>query len=141
MRAGEARIAYIDPRDVAAAAAVLLTTNGHEGKAYSLTGPEAITFERIATELSAATGRHVQYVDVPDEAARQAMVKAGLPPMVAATIVDVFGSYRAGAMAHTTDTLRALIGRKPGSFARFARDPATTFGAGAAAPVGAAARV
>lgn len=66
-----AGIAMIDPRDVAAVAAVVLTTDGHEERTYQLTGSEAITYGRIAEELSAATGRHVEFVDVPDETARQ----------------------------------------------------------------------
>src|SRR3712207_2242902 len=74
-----ARIAMIDPRDVAAVAAVVLTTDGHEEQTYTLTGPEAITYGRIAEELSAATGRPVEFVDVPDEAARQGLVEAGTP--------------------------------------------------------------
>jgi uncharacterized protein YbjT (DUF2867 family) len=62
-----ARIPMIDPRDVAAVAAVALTADGHEGQTHVLTGPDAITYEDIARELSTATGRHVEFVDVPDE--------------------------------------------------------------------------
>ena len=67
--AGGARIAMIDPADVAAAAAVALTTDGHDGSTYVLTGPEAITYTQVAADLSAATGRPVGFVDIPPEAA------------------------------------------------------------------------
>lgn len=127
--AGTAEITYVDPRDVAAAAAAALAEDGHDGETHTLTGPEAITYERIARELSAATGRSVEYVDVPDEAARQSMRDAGLPAMMADTIADVFASQRAGSMARTTDGVRALTGREPRTFARFARDHAALFGA------------
>jgi uncharacterized protein YbjT (DUF2867 family) len=126
--AGTAEIAFVDPRDVAAAAAVALVGDGHEGGKCALTGPEAITYERIARELSAATGRSIEYVNVPDEAARHAMLEAGLPAMMADSIVDVFASFRAGSQAHTTDGVRALTGSEPRTFAQFARDHAVLFG-------------
>ncbi len=131
--AGDAEITYVDPRDIGAAAAVVLTGDGHEGRTYDLTGPEAITYERIAADLSAATGRQVDFVDVPDEAARQGMVDAGLPPILADFIVATFGVFRTGAMSQTTDAVRALTGREAGTFAQFARDHAALFGAPALA--------
>ena len=129
--AGAAEISYVDPRDVAAAAVVALTTEGHEGATYVLTGPEAITYEQIARDLSAATGRTIEYVDVPEAAARQGMLDAGLPAIVADCIIDNFAAQREGSMARTTDAVSRLIGRKPGRFAEFARDHASLFGAGA----------
>ena len=46
--AGEAQIAMIDPRDVGAAAAAVLTSAGHDGRSYALTGPEAVTYTQVA---------------------------------------------------------------------------------------------
>jgi uncharacterized protein YbjT (DUF2867 family) len=117
----------IDPSDVAGTAAIALTTDGHEGRTYVLTGPEAIAFERVAEELSAATGRHVRFVAMPDDAARQALVGAGTPEFVVGQIVAVFGVLRQGAQDRTTDAVRALTGREPRAFAQFARDHASHF--------------
>src|SRR5262249_62420941 len=78
--AGEARIAMIDPRDVGAAAAAVLSDSGHEaglgheGHTYLLTGPRAITYADAAAELSAATTSTVELVGVPAHAARQARI-------------------------------------------------------------------
>jgi uncharacterized protein YbjT (DUF2867 family) len=129
--AGTAKISFVDPRDVGEAAAVCLTGEGHEGRTYTLTGPEAITFERIAAELSAACGRTITYVSVGDDEARQAMTAAGLPPMVADGIVAIFAAQRQGAMADTTGTLRSLLRREPRGIADFARDHAGLFRAAA----------
>ncbi len=133
--AGTAAISFVDPQDVGEAAAACLTGVGHEGRTYTLTGPEAITFERIAGELTAACGRTITYVSVGDDEARQAMTADGLPPMVADAIVAIFASQRAGSMATTTDTLRDLIRREPRTIADFARDHAGLFRA-AELPVG-----
>ena len=122
-----AKVAMIDPGDVAAAATVVLAEDGHEGQTHVLTGPEAIAFERVAEELSAATGRHVRFVAVTDDAARQALVGSGTPEFVAGQIVAVFGVLRQGAQDLTTDAVRDLTGREPRSFAGFTRDHAGHF--------------
>ena len=125
--AGAGKIAMIDPRDVAAVAAVALTTDGHEGRTYVLTGPEAITYQQVAAHLSAATGRRIEFVDVPDEALRQGLVAAGMPDWLVQHLVALFPLLRQGAAAPTTDTVRALTGRAPRTFAEFARDHAALF--------------
>jgi uncharacterized protein YbjT (DUF2867 family) len=122
-----AKISMIDPRDVAAAAAVLLAASGHEGETIVLTGPEAITYEQIAAELSAATGGPVEFVDVPDEAARQGMVAAGLPDWLVEHLTRLFAIARRGALEESTDSVRAVTGREPRSFTEFARDHAPLF--------------
>ena len=76
---GETRVSYIDTRDVAAVAARVLTSPGHQGKAYALTGPEALSADEVAERLSAATGRPVGSVDVPADTFGQALAGAGLP--------------------------------------------------------------
>src|ERR687894_854426 len=118
--AGGASVSMIDPGDVAKAAAVALSTEGHEGRTYVLTGPEAMSFERVAEELSGATGRSIRFVAVPDEAARQALVGSGMPDFVAGQIVAVFGLLRRGVQDRTTDDVRRLTGREPRPFAEFA---------------------
>jgi uncharacterized protein YbjT (DUF2867 family) len=125
--AGDARIAMIDPRDVGATAAAVLTGAGDDGQTYVLTGPEAITYAQIASHLSAAAGRSVEFVDVPDEGARQAMIGSGVPEFVAEQLVKVFGLFREGFAAEVTDTVESLTGTPPRRFAEFARDHAGAF--------------
>ena len=80
----------IDPRDVAVAAAVVLTTDGYEGQTYELTGPETITYEHIAEELSAVTGKPIEFVDMPDEAAQQAFVETGMLDWLVEHLIGVY---------------------------------------------------
>jgi uncharacterized protein YbjT (DUF2867 family) len=65
---GHARVSVIDVRDIAAAAAAALTEQGHEGKTYDLTGPEALSHRDMAGKLSEARARRIEFVDVPPEA-------------------------------------------------------------------------
>lgn len=122
-----ARVAMIAPKDVAAAAAVALTEDGHDGKTYVLTGPQAISFEHVAEELSAVAGRRIRFVAVPDEAAQQALAGSGIPEFVASQIVTVFGILRRGDQNRTTGAVRALTGREPQTFGWFAHDHAEMF--------------
>jgi uncharacterized protein YbjT (DUF2867 family) len=126
--AGGARVAMIDPRDVAAVAAVALTEDGHDGQVYALTGPAALTYDEVAEALSDATGRGIAFVDVDDEAARQGMLEAGLPGFVTDFLVGLFGALRAGAHAVPTGTVRAVTGREPRSIGEYAREHAGAFG-------------
>jgi uncharacterized protein YbjT (DUF2867 family) len=132
--AGEARVAMIDPRDVGAAAAAALTGAGEDGETYVLTGPEAITWAEIAAELSAVTAREVEFVDVPDESAKQGLIASGVPEFVAEQLIRVFAMLRRGVAAQVTDTVEALTAARPRSFAEFARDHAHLFEPAAVAP-------
>ena len=77
--AGDARISMVDARDVAAVAARVLTEDGHAGRAYDLTGPQALTTAECCELLAARLGRPVRYVSVDDQTARTAMLSAGVP--------------------------------------------------------------
>jgi uncharacterized protein YbjT (DUF2867 family) len=77
---GDAGVSLVDPADVAEVAAHVLTTDGHDGKGYLLTGPEAITVSEIAEIIAEVTGRNIDYVDVPEKAVRLGMLDQGMPP-------------------------------------------------------------
>jgi uncharacterized protein YbjT (DUF2867 family) len=94
-----------------------------------LSGPEAITFDRVAETLGAAIGRDVAFADVPDEAARAAMLQAGAPAWIADNVVAVYGALRAGVATQVTDTVRQVTGRAPRSLEQFAREHAGVFSA------------
>lgn len=115
--AGEARISMVDTRDVASVAAVLLTEPGHEGSAYDVTGPEALSYHDIAAKLSAAMGRTVNYNNVPDDAVRGALAEVGLSEWLIGALVDLYQDYRRsgadGYAAQVTDTVQRLLGRPP----------------------------
>ena len=117
----------IDPRDVGAAAAAVLAEDEHEGETYVLTGTEPITYERVAEELSTVAGRPIPFIAVPDEAARQSLIGAGIPEFVAGQLVTLFGLLRQGAYERSTDAVSVLTGRAPRTLAGFVRDHAEPF--------------
>ena len=123
----DARIASIDVGDIAEVAARALTSPGHEGKTYPLTGPQALTMAEVAEKLSAATGKTIRYVNVPPEAARQAQLAAGMPPYLADALFELFAERRNGKEARVWPDAAALLGRPPTSFDEFARHNAAVF--------------
>jgi uncharacterized protein YbjT (DUF2867 family) len=125
--AGDGRIAMIDPFDVGAVAAAVLTGSGHEGRTYELTGPKAVTYRDVAAELSRVIGTHVEYVDVPPAAAREQLVASGMPDWLIRHLDGAFTRIRHGEFAATTDTLAVLTGRPPRGIADFVTDHADAF--------------
>ena len=115
--AGDARLSMVDTRDVGAVAAAVLTSLGHEGKTYDVTGPEAISYEDVATKLSRALGRKITYIDAPDDAVHGALAGFGMPEWLVGALVDLYQDYRRsgtdGYAAQVTETVQQLTGRPP----------------------------
>ncbi|MGA5703979.1 SDR family oxidoreductase [Peterkaempfera bronchialis] len=108
---GDGRIASAARRDYAEAAVAVLTTEGHEGRAYELSGDTAWSLSEYAAELAAQSGRPVVYQDVPAERHLAVLLDAGLPQPFAEILVDVDAGIARGELAITTGDLARLIGR------------------------------
>lgn len=108
---GGGRVASADRADFAAAAAVVLTTEGHEGAVHELSGDTAWSFDDLAAVLSDLLGRQVRHDDVTPEQHREALLAAGLDEGTAGFVVALDGNIRDGALAATPGTLARLIGR------------------------------
>lgn len=124
---GNGAVSHTDVRDIGAAAVTVLKGDGHEGKAYPLTGPEALTNDQVAEKLSHATGRAIRYVDLPPEAFKQGMLAAGMPEWSANAVLDLQRLYREGGASVVDPAIEKLIGRKATTFDQFARDYAGAF--------------
>jgi uncharacterized protein YbjT (DUF2867 family) len=120
-------IGAIDNRDVAMAAAAVLTGNGHSGRMYDLTGPEALTHPRIAEILSTVLERPVRYEEVPRERAREGL-RGVLPDWLAEALLDLNVLFATGKLAELSDAFERITSKKPRPYEQFARDFAGTFG-------------
>lgn len=124
---GGARRAWVDVRDVAAAAATVLTGPGYEGRSYDLTGPEALSDDDIAAKISAITGREVKHMDPPVEVARTNMVRGGMPAAVADMISEVMIAIAAGRSGRVTNGVADITGQPPRSFDSFVEEFRASF--------------
>ncbi|MEV5976676.1 SDR family oxidoreductase [Streptomyces sp. NPDC052114] len=123
---GDAAVSAIDTRDIADAAAAVLTGTGHTGRTYTLTGPRAVTHDQIARALSAATGRDIAFRDVPAD--RFAAALSGvLPPWQLDGLVEDYAHYARGEAAEVHTSVPDLTGRPARDVTDFAHDHAAAF--------------
>jgi len=123
----DARVAMVDVRDVAEVAARVLAEEGHERKAYDVTGPEALSGAEAAKRLSDALGWKVAYRDVPPDGFRAGLGEAGLPSWLADAVAALYADLRKGSGARTTDVVFRLTRTPPRPLETFARDHVAVF--------------
>jgi uncharacterized protein YbjT (DUF2867 family) len=120
--AEDGRVAMVDAGDIAAVAAVALTEDGHEGRIYTLTGPEAVSYDEAAVTLSQVTGREIRHVRVPAQDVIEGMTSAGLPQWLAQDLAAQFGVFAAGQGAQVSTDIATVTGRRPRSLDAVARE-------------------
>jgi NAD(P)H dehydrogenase (quinone) len=111
--AGDGRIAPISRGDCAAAAAAVLTTDGHEGQTYEITGPEALSQADIAGLLSEVSGQPVQVIESRDRKLLWGLTRLGTPKPVARAIVQLGAATREGYFDVVDPAFHTLVGRPP----------------------------
>ena len=105
--------------------AVEATGDDRETRAYDLTGPEALTYEDVATILSAVLGRPTTYADPSPLRFARRMRARGHPLGEIAAMVGIYTVARLGLAGRVTDDIEALPGRPPRPLEAFARDYAS----------------
>lgn len=119
---GYGKQALIDPRDIAAVAVKVLTTSGHDGKIYELTGPEALSGAEIAEKIGQVIGKSVKFIDATPEAAREAMLKSGFPAQIIDLVLKYCPKAKAGHCARVTTSFTELLGRPARSYEEWLND-------------------
>jgi uncharacterized protein YbjT (DUF2867 family) len=114
------RLGMIDARDVGEVAAKVLTEDGHEGNIYTLTGPAAISFYNVAEALSEVLGKEVDYVSIPPERAKEAMLSRGIPEWLADALNEYAKAHSESYSDWTTDDFERLTGHSATSYKEFA---------------------
>ena len=108
---GDGRVASATRQDLAEATAAVVTTDGHHGKTYELSGDTAWNYDDLAAGLSEVLGRDVVHQSLTPEQHLQAIVSAGVPEQMAQMIVGADAGIAAGAFAFTNGDLSRLLGR------------------------------
>ncbi|KIH98044.1 hypothetical protein LP52_15110 [Streptomonospora alba] len=123
---GGAAVSTVDTRDVAEAAAAVLTGAGHTGRTYTLTGPRAVTHDQIAQALSTATGRAIAFHDVPSDRFAAAL-DGMLPPWQVAGLLEDYAHYARGEAADVHTSVADLTGHPARDITDFAHDYSAAF--------------
>jgi uncharacterized protein YbjT (DUF2867 family) len=132
--AGDGKMSFVDTRDIATIAARMLTNNGngggsqqHHNKAYDITGQDALSYRQVADILSNEVGKKISYIDISEDDTRKGMEQIGMSDWYIDIMIELFRIIRAGYGSETTAAVEHITGRKPISFAQFAKDYAEVF--------------
>ena len=114
--AGEGKVGFVDTEDIGRVAATVLTSNGHAGKFYEITGPELLSYFDAARIISDVLGKPIVYPNPDAEKYKQTLAAAGAPALIADYMIDVYSLIAKNKVNHVTNVVENLTGRKPTSF-------------------------
>lgn len=123
----DAKLVPVDVEDIAKAAFILLTTPGHSGKVYAMSGPEALNMNEITEHISQAVNRPIQYVNVSPEQRNQALLTAGVPSFFVDALDAQSRERWKGTEAKVHSETHEILGIVPTTFAQFSRRNAGAF--------------
>ncbi|MFN2323271.1 MAG: SDR family oxidoreductase [Trueperaceae bacterium] len=126
--AGRGRTSFVDVRDVAEVAVKALLEDGHEGRAFELTGSEALGYAEVAAILSEVLGRTITYADPSPLAFWRRSRAQGTPAAFVTVMLGLYTVARLGLAARVTPELEQLLGRPPITVRRFVEDYAGVWG-------------
>jgi len=112
---------FVDADDIADVAVAALTEDSHAGQVYEVTGPRLLTFAEVAEEIARASGREIQYIQIPREAFAAGIAESGAPEDIAWLLDYLFATVLDGRNAHVCDGVQRALGREPTDFAEYAR--------------------
>ncbi len=128
---GDGAVAVIDVRDIAdVAAEVLANPAAHAGRSYTLTGPENLTDAQMVSAIAREIGRDVRYIDIPEQAAQDAMTNMGMPPKVIEWLMSLNHVIKQGWAAGVSPMVEEIAGHPPRNFADFVRENASAWSDG-----------
>jgi uncharacterized protein YbjT (DUF2867 family) len=124
---GDGKVSLVDTRDIASVAVAVFSNSGHEGKAYNVTGPEALSNFEIAEIFSKVLERKINYVSVSENDARGAMKEKGMPQWLIDAVTELFQIQKAGYGAEVAPTVQNITGKQPRTFEQFLKDHISAF--------------
>ncbi len=120
--ASDAKISFIDVRDIAEAGFAVLSSDKHYGKAYTLTGNESLTHYDVAAKISASIDKKVSYVPLSEEHAKEILTKSGTPEELIERWIQFFRKVRSGFCSPITSDIETILGRQPMLFDQYVKD-------------------
>jgi len=125
--AADARISFIDSRDVAAVAAKCILEKDDENRAYTLTGSTALSHADVTKAISSASETEFTYVPLSDDEARHEFAKTGLPAENVERLIGFYRIVRTGMAGTISPHVGMCLGQAPREFSRFAKEHAKTW--------------
>ncbi|HTV68246.1 MAG TPA: NAD(P)H-binding protein [Rhizobiaceae bacterium] len=115
---------FVDADDIADVAVEVLTSDGHIGQLYELTGPRLLTFREAIAEIADATGRNIAFTRVSAPEFKATLESYGLPAEVVWLLDELFVRVLDGRNKYLTDGVQRVLGRAPKDFSDYAWETA-----------------
>ncbi|WP_020533103.1 NAD(P)H-binding protein [Flexithrix dorotheae] len=123
----DAKVPYVDTNDIADVAVEVLLNDKHNGQIYALTGPELWTFEEVITEISAASGREIQFTPISLEEYIKMLGEHQVPTdyiwLINYLFSNVLDAKGNNVISHD---IERVLGRKPTDFRKYIRETVKT---------------
>jgi uncharacterized protein YbjT (DUF2867 family) len=126
MPAISAKEPFIDADDIAEVVVEALTNDRHIGQLYEVTGSRLMTFADAVSEVAAASGRDIKFVEVTADDYREMLEAHDLPEDMVWLIMYLFTNVMDGRNEYVSDGVHQALNRAPRDFADYARDVAAT---------------
>lgn len=120
--AGDAKVSFIDARDIAEVAAKLLISEGYDRQAFDLTGSEEVDHNQVSKVISEIVGKKIEYKEVSPESFKQGLMGVGIPEDYIDFLVLIFSFLKAGYNAAKTTSVVDITGQKPRTLLDYASD-------------------
>ncbi len=120
--AGNAKVGFIDARDIAAVMAKLLTTDDQSNRAFDITGPESVDHADVAHAISKVTGKKISYQEIKPEVLKSGLISGGVPKDYAEFLILILGYLREGYNAAINSNVKLVLGREPTGLTKYVNE-------------------
>lgn len=124
LSAGDGKVSFVDVRDIASVATRVLTEDNdkYKGKAYTITGPESLTYAQTADILSLEVGKKIHYKNISEDQMRQMIRNFGMNVWHTNVLIELLKITRDGYLSEVSSAVEKVTDRKPISFSQFAKN-------------------
>ena len=128
MSLADGKIGIIDARDISEFAAHVLTSEGHAGKTYTLTGSASLNMQQVADAIGKAIDKPIKYVPIPVAGVKKVLAEKGMGEWAVHRFGEIFDAYAANHGDVVSEDFQRVMGKFPRTIAQFANDFARVFG-------------
>jgi len=125
--AGNAKVSFIDARDIAAVATNLIYSEAHPNQAFDLTGPQSVDHNQVAQAISEVVGQKITYQEIKPEELRAGLLAGGVPQDYADFLLMILGYLREGYNAAVNSNVQIILGKDATELKKYVNDYKTNW--------------
>lgn len=119
---GDAKVSFIDARDISEVVAKLIVDDNYSNKAFDLTGKEALDHQQVAKVISSEINEDIIYEDIDPSLLREMLLNAHLPKDYVDFLLTILGFLKEGYNERVTQEVKNILGREPRDISDYVKD-------------------